>query len=74
MMIYDLIPSTVQSLVLFENLNEPYLAIVTTGTPRSQSFDLQNVLAMLSIQLKTLSVSFMADASQFFNSCDSSWT
>lgn len=74
MMLSDLIPSTVQSLVLFENSNEQYLAIMSTTTSRSQSLDLQNVLAMLSIQLRTLSASLMADAGQFFDSCCSSLT
>jgi hypothetical protein len=73
-MIQDLIPSTVQSLVLFENFNEQYLAIMGTTAPRSQCLRLHHVLAELSIQLRMLLVSFMANAGQFFDCCDSSWT
>lgn len=44
-----------------------------TATRRIQSSSLHDTLARLSVQLDMLSVSFMADASKFFNSCESSW-
>ncbi|CAH0026322.1 unnamed protein product [Clonostachys rhizophaga] len=67
------LPSTLKNLVLFENFNQHYAAILRDCPPvRAPSLNLSQAIAQASLNLECLSASYLADASFFFDACDPS--
>lgn len=70
----NLAPCHLKTLVLFENFNERYAPYFKLGRRfRDPAFFVGRALAITSLMLDHLSVSFITDASQFLYGCGLSW-